>query len=385
MSAAGPDRRAKVLWLTKGLGRGGAERLLVSAAKRLEGGRFDVQVAYVLPHKDAHVAELEAAGVATHCLGHANGRRREAAAMGSGGLGWVPRLRRLLRRERFDLIHTHSPVAAAAARLVAPRGTPLLHTEHNQWPRYRRLTRAANALTLPRNQRVLAVSDGVAASIDLVPPLRRATPPVETLIHGIAPEDVISGAEAAAAARRTLGIPADDLVVGSVGNLTPKKDQATLLEAVARLPAPLHPVWVVILGDGPERDALRQRAHELRLGARTLLPGSRDDVPALLPALDVFALPSLHEGLSIALVEALAAGVPAVASRVGGIPEVLTDEAGLLVPPRDPEALSAALATLLGDPAQRRRLGKGAAQRARDFSIDPAVERMVTVYDEVLA
>lgn len=374
---ADPHRgRQRVLLLTKGLGRGGAERLVVSITRRLDREKFDVEVAYVLPHKDAFADELRQVGVTVRCLG------------GTGGRGWAGSLARLLRHGRFDIVHTHSPVSAAAARVLAPRGTRLIHTEHNMWPRYRLPTRLANAATIRRNERVLTVSDGVAASVR--PP--RWLPgkvKVETLIHGIDPTDVVKGVEARAAARVELGLGDDDVVIGTVGNLTPKKDHRTLLQALARLDDGLAgdgTVRGVIIGDGPLASRLAEDIARLGLSERVTLLGSRSDVPALLPAFDVFAMSSRHEGLSIALVEALAAGVPCVATNVGGISEVvLHGESGLLVPAGDSDALAAALTEVLGDSDRWHAMIQAAPAHALPYTIGPAVERLTDIYNEVNA
>lgn len=384
MTAAQPEtvaprprrRRRRVLWLTKGLGRGGAERLLVSAARRLDTERFDVEVAYVLPHKDALAGELRQAGLAVRCLG------------GPGGRGWARHLARLLRCGRFDIVHTHSPVAAAAARVLAPHGTRLIHTEHNLWSRYRLPTRLANAITIGRNERVLAVSNSVATSVSPPRWLARSLR-VDTLIHGIDPADVVEGPQARAAARAELGLTDDDVVVGTVGNLTPKKDHRTLLEALTRLNdglAGAGAVRGVIVGDGPLAAQLTEDVTRLGLSGRVRLLGSRGDVPALLPAFDVFAMSSRHEGLSIALIEALAAGVPCVATDVGGVSEVVVHgESGLLVPPGDPDALATALSEVLGNSGRWQAMVQAAPAHAAPYTIGPAVQRLTAIYDEVTA
>ena len=130
-------------------------------------------------------------------------------------------------------------------------------------------------------------------------------------------------------------------MVGTVGNFTAKKDQATLLRALAELSPAGRDVVAVLVGLGPLEEELRALAVELGIGGRVRFPGSRDDVFALLPAFDVFVLSSRFEGLPIALLEAMATGVAPVATRVGGIPEVITDgQDGLLVDPGDPATLA---------------------------------------------
>ena len=199
-------------------------------------------------------------------------------------------------------------------------------------------------------------------------------------MHGV---EVAPPAVPAAAARAALGLDGDvdgALVVGTVGNFTAKKDQATLVRAVGRVPG----ARLVLVGSGPLEHDLRVLVAHDGLAERVTFAGSRGDVADLLPAFDVFALSSRYEGLPIALLEAMAAGRPCVATRVGGIPEVVTDGVdGVLVPPGDPDALADALSALAADPDRRAALGSAAVTRAGDFRLDVAVERIAAVYDRV--
>ena len=185
-----------------------------------------------------------------------------------------------------------------------------------------------------------------------------------------------------AAARRTLGLDPEACIIGAVGNLYRVKGHAVLVEAVARLGDPrLH---VVIAGRGEEEAALRRQAASAGMGDRLHLLGFREDVPQLLAAFDFYALPSFSEGQSLALIEAMAAGLPIVASRVGGNPEILTDgEHGLLCGAGDAEALAAALRRLIADPAAAGRLAEAGRARARaEFSLEAMVKRYRRLYAE---
>jgi glycosyltransferase involved in cell wall biosynthesis len=366
---------ARILWLTKGLGRGGAERLLVSAAKRLDRSWFELEVAYLLPWKDALVPELQRLGVPVHCLG----------GSGAFDMRWIPRLRRLVQRGRFNLVHTHTPYVALGARTLSTRRLRIVHTEHNTWQHYRFPTRWANRLTYPRNSAVIAVSHAVAASIRPVP-IARTWPSVRVIHHGAElSASCPSTPEARERARVALGLPERGLVVGTVGNFTPKKDHRTLLEATARATLHHRGFRLVLVGSGPLERELRDAARSLGLMDRVVFTGSRDDVAELLPAFDVFALSSRYEGLSISLLEAMAAGLPCVATSVGGVPEVVTDgEEGLLVPARDPAALGDALSILLHNPEFRNAAGARAVQTARGFDMTRAVRRIEEVYREAL-
>lgn len=368
----------RVLWLAKGLGRGGAERLLAQAIPHVDRSRFDVEVAYLLPWKDALVPEIEGYGTKVHCLraGHAFDPR------------WVGRLRGLVKDGDYGIVHTHAPYPALGARLALARPGPILvHTEHNVWQRYRRLTGWANARTIERNAAVIAVSEAVAESIKA----RRdnagqgAGPPVEVLVHGIDPaRSIAKSADSSARARVILGLDEGEAVVGTVGNFTPKKDHLMLIAAFASLARAKPGVRLVLVGTGPLERTLRDSVQRHGLTARVTFAGSRDDVLEVLPAFDVFALSSLHEGLPIALLEAMAAGLPCVATRVGGVHEVVTDgQGGLLVPPGDPAGFATALATLLDDADLRARMGGLSRARVADLDAAPAVSRLQEIYEMV--
>lgn len=356
----------RVLHVIKGLGPGGAERLLVS----LTGARsqdVEVHVAYLLAHKDHLVPELEAAGGTTHLL---------ADDRGLADPRWPLRLLGAVRRLRPDVVHLHSPAVAALARpllrarLLGPRRAraprPLLvSTEHNQWGSFGRATRVANALTLPLDDVRLAVSEQVRDSA-----WARWRSRTEVLVQGIPVEALARRRQEREAGRAELGLAPDDVLVAHVGNLREKKDHATLL-AAARQAVDAEPrLRFVSIGQGPLEAEIRARHGQLGLGERFRLLGYHPDPAHVLAAADVFTLTSRHEGLSIALLEALALGLPAVASRVGGVPSVIRPgQEGLLVEPGDVESFAECYLTLARDPQARRRMAEAGTIRARDFDI----------------
>lgn len=365
----------RILLLIKGLGRGGAEQILASAAPHLDRTRFNYEVAYLLPWKDALVKDLEKAGVPTRCLD------------GSRGVAWVGRLRRLMAHGRFDLVHAHSPVAATAARAtVLAGGPPIVYTEHNVWERYHRLTYWANLLTFGRNRHVFAVSDHVRDSIRYPAGLAGLRmPPVETLYHGIDRSSVEAWA-ALNGVREELHIAPDAPVVGTVANFKSHKRLDQLLRAAALVRRYVPGVRFVLVGQGPLEPELRRLARRLRLDDTVVFTGFREDAQRVCSTFDVFALSSEQEGLSIALIEALALGKPAVVTDVGGLTEVIENERqGYIVPVGQPLIFGDRIVRLLTDPALRSRMGDEGRARSELFDIRSSVRRIEQVYEEVLS
>lgn len=363
----------RILFLIKGLGAGGAEKLLFSTSRHLDRTRFEVDVAYVLPGKDALVSDLEASGVRVHCLG------------GGPMPRWGARLRALVREREVDVVHSHLPYAAIGARLSVNHLARRVYTEHNVWGCYRRATYWGNVLTLHRSDHVFAVSEQVRRSMRYPIGLdgRLPMPALETLYHGIDPADVPDW-KSADDVRSELGIPEDAFVIGCVANFRAEKGHRDLLRAAALVRRRLPRVRLVLVGQGPLERDIRRQATDLRLNGTVIFAGYRHDSPRLASAFDVFALSSIHEGLSIALIEAMALGVPGVVTTAGGLPEVIEDgKEGRLVPPNRAPAMAQALLELATDDRLRRRMGSAAEEKAKRFDIRTAVARMEQVYEEL--
>jgi glycosyltransferase involved in cell wall biosynthesis len=369
-------RRLRVLWLIKGLGPGGAERLLVSAAGHVDMDRFDVEAAYLLPWKDHLVPELEAAGVRTTCL----------PTVRSWDPRWVRGLRRFLRDRRSDVVHAHLPYAAigarAAVRWLRPHRPALVYTEHNTWDRYHPATRWANAATFGWNDAAIAVSEGVAASMGRP---HRGWPSVHVIPNGVDVDTLRREALDRDTARKELGIPGDRPVVGTVGGLMPKKGHRVLVMA-AREVAVRHPdALFVFVGLPVDPEPIRRQIAEAGLDDRVVLAGYVPRAASLMPAFDVFCLPSLFEGMPVSLLEAMSLGLASVATSAGGVPEVVADgRDALVVRPGNAGALASALDRLLADPALRDRLGAGASTTAARFGMAGMVRRVEEVYEEAV-
>jgi len=183
--------------------------------------------------------------------------------------------------------------------------------------------------------------------------------------------------------RRELGIPEGTMAVISLGRLSPEKGQAVLLEALARL-AVEPPVRLLLVGDGPARSVLERRASAPELAGRVHFLGWRQDPWRCLGAGDLFALPSRTEGLPLALLEAMASGLPPVASRVGAVPALLEDDHGILVTPGDPAELAEALRSLIEDASRRARMGAAAQTRVEEsYRAGTQVRRFEALYRKV--
>ncbi len=366
-----PDRPIRVLWLIKGLGPGGAERLLTLFARYRDRSRFSVRVAFLLPHKDALVAELEAEGLPVRCLGRPELRDPR----------WLWSLRRSLLDEPVDVVHAHSPLAAVGARLVLRslprrRRPSMVTTEHGLWTGYVRATRWADAATCRLDDARLTVSEAVK---DSLPAALRSR--AEVVAYGVDVERMRSLGRDRAVVRAQLGIDPEALVVGTVANVRPVKAYPDLLAAAALVIAALPDVRFVAVGQGAQEAEIRALHARLGLGDRFQLLGYRPDAIRIMAACDVFCLASLHEGLPVALMEALALGLPAVATDVGGIREVVEPgREGTLVPPRRPDALAAALVALLTDPEQRAAMASAAKAGGASLSIEATVRRTEEIY-----
>lgn len=292
-------------------------------------------------------------------------------------------LYRLMRRG-YDVVHTHTSKAGVLGRLAARlAGIPVVvHTPHGHvYHGYgdRLKSRAflwIERLLAPRTDALVALTESEK---------------LEHLQAGVGRPDqwtvIPSGVElhrfqaGTPLRRQDLGLAEGSFVVGCVARLAPVKGVDQAVRAVARLHARGCPVHLVVVGDGPQRAELEGLARRLGVQGCVHFLGLRRDVPHLLPLFDVLVLPSRNEGMGRAAVEAQAAGIPVVASRVGGIPDVVADgETGLLVAPEDPEALARALATLATDPVRRTRMGKAAREWVKEHL---TAEAMVASLDRL--
>ncbi|MDR3647635.1 MAG: glycosyltransferase [Acidimicrobiales bacterium] len=371
--------RPRVLLLIKGLGLGGAERLLVDVVAARDRERFDYEVAYVLAAQDALVPAMEATGVPVHDLG----------GSASADLRWTAALRRLLVRGRFDVLHSHLPYTAALGRLVAltlpRRSRPVLvYTEHSLWNKAAVVTKAFNRATVGVDQALVVVS---VAARDALPVTLRSR--ARVVVHGVDRTRFTPLLKQRTALRRVvrdeLGVADDEVLALTVANLRSEKGYDVLLEAARLTVAAGAPVRFFSVGRGPLLADLERAADAGGLAGHLRFLGARTDTPRLMAGADLFVLPSHQEGLPVALMEAMSAGLPVVATTVGGVPDVITDGVeGLLVPPGRAELLAEAVQRLARDPALRTRLADASSQRSALFDVRGAARAIESLYGELL-
>jgi glycosyltransferase involved in cell wall biosynthesis len=357
----------RVLWVYKVFDVGGAEQLLLEVLPN-----FGPSVE-VIP-----VAVDGATGTMAVQYRNAGLSPIDLCASGPLDVSWVWRLHRLIRRLRPDLVHFHSPLPAALGRpILVATGVPIVYTEHNIWPNYSWATRWANVATYGMNDASLAVSAGVRSS-QARTRVGRVARGTRIVRNGIDVEAVRGGAE-----------PPADLphpVFGVVGHLRRLKGVDVFLQAARLVVAEMPEAMGIIVGSGEDEADLRILSTRLGVDASVDFLGYRSDARRLMRALDVFVVPSRHEGLPVALLEAMTLGRPVVATAVGGVPEVVRDGVnGLLVPPEDPAALAEGIVRLLRDHELASRLAARAVETVEEsFTAARAGEQILAVYEQVL-
>jgi glycosyltransferase involved in cell wall biosynthesis len=371
-------RRIRILQLITSLDRGGAENHLLALLSHADRTAFDVETA-VLSGDGELVPIFRQAGIPVHLLKARN--RFDALAL--------TRLLRLLRNGRFDILHSHlfraDIYAGLAVGRLGDRRPLLVSTRHNDDRFFLNpFVGLLHYLVSGRQDLIIAISDHIARFT--VGRGVRDPAKVRRVYHGIEPPLTRALEREGQRIRHELGIAPDDFLVGNVGRLALQKGQRHLIAAMPLLLERVPRAHAVIAGSGDLEDYLRELAEEVGVAERVHVLGPRKDVPALMHAIDVFAMPSIWEGFGLVLLEAMAAARPIVASRVATIPEVVLDgETGLLVPPGDPLALADALSQLANQPALARQFGEAGRERLRvHFSLEKMVGDTELLYRELV-
>jgi len=300
----------------------------------------------------------------------------------------IPKIAQQLREGAFDLLHTHGYKADLLGIIAAYMAKiPIVATIHgytNAFPAVR-VYGHLDLLVLRRFPKVMAVSDYLRQEL-----IASGLAPhqVVTVYHVLDPDVFVSTISAdRRQVRAELGIGTHTPVVLTVGRLNPEKGHRYLLESAQLVCQYIHDLHVLVVGEGPLREQLEVSARSLSLNAVVSFLGWRKDVASLMAASDLFVLPSTRDSFPMVILEALAIGVPVIATRVGGVPEIIrTGENGILVEPRDPEALARAMTWALTNPAQAGQLVRhGQAVVRQRFSVEAMVKATNCVYHEVMS
>jgi glycosyltransferase involved in cell wall biosynthesis len=370
----------RVLHVQKVKGIGGSERHLLALLPALRGRGIEVGMVVVATGDSMRfVQPLRETGIEPRIL----------PAHGDLDLRLTPKLRTEIRAFGATLVHTHLVHADVygqpAARLS---GVPGVSTFHNMSPLLSRRPYRTAAVAAGRlARRSIAISEAVRRAVESLAIPRRGT--VRVIPYGIDVEGRRLTPAARAAARARLGLREDDVAVTVAARLIRGKGHDVLIDAIGAALPQAPSLTLLIAGDGPERSALERLTRSLPQDRARFL-GFVEDTRELIGASDVVAfptLPSLGEGFGLTALEAMAAGVPVVASDTGALPEVVDDgRTGIVVPAGSSFALAATLTRLARNPAERERLGAAGLDRARaDFSLAAMADRTIAVYEEALA
>ena len=368
----------KIFYVITGLHVGGAEKLLLDITRSLDRKKFTPVVATLVGGK--LIPDFEKAGIRVY-----NIDMRHKLDVGA-----FFRLKNIIEEESPDIIHTHLFHADILGRILGwlcrvPVKITTIHC-HEPWRNWwfpQRLDRLLSKL----NDGLIAVSEKVKKSVAEIENLDPDK--IEVIPNAVRSGGDISlqRKEHRVKIRKDLGLSEDDLLLCTLSRLyEPFKGIPVLLKAIKQLSERLPQVRCVLIGDGPHRKDLEELVGALELKNHVIFAGEQLEPRAWLYAMDVFAQPSLVEGSPLSVIEAMAAGLPIVATSVGGIPELIRDgKDGLLVPPNDPEKLCDALHTLLTDKSLAERLGSSARSRFREnFDMERVIAKTEAFYERLL-
>ena len=361
-----------ILYLSTSSGPGGAERVISNLSASLDPARYRAILCLFRP---GWIQEhTENRGVRTYVI----------PTQGMFDWRWVLRVKRLLKDEHVDLIHAHEFDANVQGTFVAAlSGVPLVATVHGKNYFWEKLRRRLAYQWVSRNATMVAVSENLKQFI--VEKVGVDSGHVKVVYNGVdllphcGPADIDQ-------CRKELDLPTGDQIVGVVGNLYPVKGHQYLIAAIPAVLAKCPNTTFIFAGRGQLEGELKEQAHQLGVAQKVRFLGLRQDIPRILAVLHAFVLPSLSEGLSLAILEAMVAGKPVIATDVGGNPELVEDsETGYLVPSQNSQALADRLISLLMNRDRALQFGKVGQLRAQgQFSLRTMVREYQGIYDQCI-
>jgi glycosyltransferase involved in cell wall biosynthesis len=367
----------RLAYVVNSLNPGGTERLVVEMSQAFS-QEFIVEV-ICLDEPGAWAADLRADGVAVHCVWRQPGLDSSMPF----------KLANHFRRGRIDIVHAHQCTPwqyASLARLLCRRPRLLLEEHGRFYPEIDNPRRRwANRLVVRKlTHRFVAVSEDIRERLERYEGLERNE--IRLVYNGVTPGVRLS-TEERAALRRELGFKASDFVVGTVGRFDPIKNLDLLVHSLSRVSRQDATVRGLLVGDGQSFASIRTLVEQQGLASKVVLTGFRADARRLVQCLDLFVLSSLSEGTSMALLEAMAAGLPVAVTAVGGNPEIVEQgTTGWVVPSESVDALTGAIVDAVNDPHRRAAFGRAGAQRfAANFTFERMIGQYRDLYRELLA
>jgi glycosyltransferase involved in cell wall biosynthesis len=371
------ENKFKVLYVFAALPVGGAEQVLVTELKGLSRELFFPLVC-VISEKGPVGEMIEQMGIPVISLHRMKKHQFD--------YGIIREIKALILQEKIVLVHTHlydgGKYGRIAARMAKVPG--IIHTAHNIYIKRRTKYHLINRILASFTGRIIAVSEAVKESLVRYDRINRNK--IQVIYNGIdltgfdgpfSPKDIRAG----------LGIGAEEFVIGVIARLEEQKGHRFLLEALSQLPeSPASCLKILIVGDGQLRSVLEAETKKRGLSSKVFFLGTRKPITPILKALDLFLLPSLWEGFSMAILEAMAAGVPVIATRVGGAGEVIASgRDGLLIPPGDAQSLAKAIQDVLEHRDKYKEMARNGRERVRQhFSQEQHMMALQTLYLQVL-
>ena len=369
--------KIKVLRIISSLPIGGVEKTLLSLLPRLNKEGFDVSICCLYKRGDL-AKEMENAGIPVHFIG-----MRSRIDFDLKYFNGIRKLVDFLKREKIDIVHTHMYKANIPGRIAAllARVPVIIANEHNidNWksPSQFYIDRILANFT----SKIIVVSDAVRKFyIEKGIPADKIT----TIYNGIEINKFKKGIDIKTK-KKELGIPLSHFVVGTVGRIELQKGHKYLIDAAFIVKKKIPKVKFLIVGGGSLKAKLKRYAKEKGLEKEVIFTGKRKDIPEILSVMDVFLLPSLREGFSIALLEAMASGKGVVVTNVGSNSEIVSDgENGFIIPTNNSDILAVRIIEILKNQELRNKIGENSQKKVEDFSIDRMLKETVELYKETL-
>ena len=364
--------RTKILHITFNMGFGGTEQVIRQLVTALPAERFHNQILCI----DGYVGEigrqLQGSGIQTIALKRGKGF----------DIHLVKNIRQIIREQGIDIVHCHQYTPWVYGWMAA-WGTKarVVFTEHGRFhpDRYRYKAILFNPFFALTTEAVVAISNATRDALTRYEFLPRRR--IQVIYNGLGPLDVAP--EARSEVRKALGIASDELLLGTVARLDPVKNQLMMLASFKEVLKIKANTWLLLVGDGPSRQSLESAAEDLGIAERVIFTGFIENPARYLAAMDIFLLSSHTEGTSMTLLEAMNLGIPAVATRVGGNPEIVTDgKTGILTEPNSVQSFSKAMVRLLESPELCDYMAANSRETFRQkFSVETMAVSYAGIYD----